>query len=84
MRGRIHFINRNNGFVAVETQYDDFSVFERIGDFQVEVDDKVEWEDATRLGKTGLKNLTRQTSGEVSFQKHYILLDQLKNELKIG
>lgn len=67
MRGMVRWINRQRGFVAVQTPEREFTVFELLGDYEIEPGDFVEG-NLEALGGETLHNVTRSTLMEVYVQ----------------
>ncbi|MFH0782361.1 MAG: hypothetical protein V2B20_10490 [Pseudomonadota bacterium] len=81
MKGTIYKINHHRGMVAVLTENGDFSVFELLGDDPVEEGDEIYWKNDTGLGGEIIKNTTQNEEYEVYFQNHWVLKNQLKQQL---
>ncbi|MCX5805895.1 MAG: hypothetical protein NT010_07495 [Proteobacteria bacterium] len=81
MKGTIIAINERRGMVGVQTENDDFSVFELLGGDSIEVGDEVSWKDDTSLGSTTLTNITDGSCFEVFFQNHWVPKNQLRQQL---
>ena len=81
MKGTIVAINEQRGMVAVQTENDDFSVFELLGGDSIELGDEVMWKDDTSRGSTILTNITEDSKFEVFFQNHEVLKNQMRQQL---
>jgi hypothetical protein len=81
MKGTIVVINEQRGMVAVQTENNDFSVFELLGGDSIELGDEVIWKNDTSLGSTILTNMTKGCEFEVFFQNHWVPKSQLRQQL---
>lgn len=83
MKGIISEINWSRGMVAILTVNGDYSVFELMGNDDLEINDEVFWRDDTALGSETIKNITKGIEMEVYFQNHWVPRSQLKKQLLI-
>ena len=81
MRGRIFKINPIRGMFAIQTENNDFSIFENINEDEYEKGDEVSWRNNTGIGQEELTNHTRHFSGDVFFENHEVSLSNLDLQL---
>lgn len=70
MQGTIKFINHKRGLVAVQTENGDFTVFELLGGYTVELGDVISGDLETHAGET-LKNLTQDEEMDVFIEDYF-------------
>jgi hypothetical protein len=81
MKGVITDINIKKGMVSVQTESEDFSIFEILGDDNFEIGDEVEWIEEQPLGGSKITNFTQNETSDVFFQNHWVSLANLKKQL---
>jgi hypothetical protein len=67
MIGKVRAINQQKGFIAVETDSNEFSVFELLGGYDVEIDDVISG-DLESLGGETVINKTQSEELDVFIQ----------------
>ena len=72
MKGTVRFVSHRNGFIAIETENGDFSLFEATNTDDLAVDDIVAWVGSRPLGGETIVNWTRDTRVSGYFQDHDI------------
>ena len=81
MKGKVYQINPKRGMVAVLTENDDFTIFEIIGSYEIDVGDELTWNNDTGLGTEQYENLTKNHIIEVFVQNHWVNKSQLRKQL---
>jgi hypothetical protein len=71
-RGKVRAINPQNGFVAIETEGNGFSIIELMGDDDIELGDEMWWQNDLAMGAQNYKNLTKGKIMQVFVQNHAV------------
>jgi len=70
MKAIVKKIDYQKGFVYVENEYNNISMFEMLSDDNFEMDDVLSWDEYEPLGHCEIKNITQNEIVEVFFQNH--------------
>jgi hypothetical protein len=81
MKGTVRAINPRNGFIAIETENGDFSLFEASNPDDFGMDDAVAWVGSTPLGGETIVNWTRNKRVRGYFQDHQIAPVDIRTRL---
>jgi len=78
--GKIALIDPEQGAAAIETADRGYTVIELDPDWEVQIGDRIEWDNGDGLGFETYENLTRGTRGEIFVQNHDIDEATLKRQ----
>jgi len=77
-KGIVRLINPRVGFIAIETDGNDFTIVEVTSDDEFEIGDVVQWEQALGLGFDTYYNLTQRKKVDLIAQNHAVRPDALR------
>ncbi|MEW6426434.1 MAG: hypothetical protein AB1568_00205 [Thermodesulfobacteriota bacterium] len=80
MCGIVEQININRGMVAINTETG-FTIIELIDDDNIDIGDKLCWDDDTALGHETYTNVSKGFTFEVVVQNHWVPKSQLNQHL---
>lgn len=80
MIGEVAYIHAARDMVAVLSDGEDYSIIELLGD-EVEIGDRLQWQDFHPLGGETIRNLTKGCTLSVFFQNHGVPQSQLRQQL---
>jgi hypothetical protein len=83
MNGVVHTINRKRGMVAIQTDGYGFTIIELLSDDEIDVGDRMHWENDTGLGDEKYRNVTKGTFMDVYVQNHWVTPAQLRQQLRM-
>jgi hypothetical protein len=81
MTGIIYDINPQRGMVAVQTENEDFSIFEIVSQDAIEIGQKVSWKETHPAASTIITNHTTGVRFRVLFQNHQVSKLKLDQQL---
>jgi hypothetical protein len=79
--GTVAAMNPNRGMVALATEDDGYTIIELLSEFELEIGDRVTWENGHGLGSEIYHNVTKGTHEEVYVQNHGVSSGNLRQQL---
>lgn len=78
--GIVEDININSGMVGIKTN-EGYTIIELIEYGEIEIGDKISWNNETGLGSEIYKNISKNTTSEVYVQNHHVSNNNLRRQL---
>lgn len=81
--GTVRAINTRRGMVAIKSDDGGFTIIEMMGNFAIELGDRIAWSNDYGLGGEVYRNLTSGESGDVYVQDHDVSELDVRRKLSL-